>query len=351
MLSNTKLSNYLNKKFSLRSLSDQEFEKILPELASELELHGIISTVYTNEQIKMDWELLLKKDATLSPLTSSATEIAGMKVMRKHMSHFHNVCNYKGTSVASLWTKIHLEKALRFNRAQHSTPYMSEIIRSISFTNGLGKVTMYRPCMAKKIVTFLATQLKSKNVRVLDVCAGWGGRMIGAKSVGNDITVHYTGIEPCEKTYHSLCAIRTELSLTNVTLIQGQAEIVLQTHVDQHDIALTSPPYYNLEIYSNESTQSVGTGMSYEEWLEAFLKPVIQQIIKTGVKYSCWSVKNFKSDKKYNLFDDVVNIHDKHGWTLLEDSIFRMVNSKRPGFKSASETKKTEECTYVFVPK
>lgn len=360
------MDQILNRRHALTGLTDAEFEAILPQLAAELESNGVLRETYSDSEIQKDWALLLKKDVTTNPFNISATEVAGMKVLRKHMRHFHSVRNYKGHSVESLWTQPCLEKALRFNRAQHSTPYASEIIRSLSFANGLGKVTMYRPLMAKKVVSYLATKDGLTDVRVLDVCAGWGGRMIGAKSVG--IKVHYTGIDPCAKTYEALRAIRDELGLTNVTLINQSAEVALQ-ELDpgpgpgpgaanaKYDIALTSPPYYNLEIYSDEPTQSVTSSAvsdGYQAWLNKFLSPVIAGVIRLGVKYSCWSVKNFKTDKKYDLLDDVIRIHGEHGWRLLDGAVFTMANSRRPGQKaSPSEDdvapKKTEECTYVFV--
>ena len=353
----TQMDAILNRRHALTSLTDAEFEAILPQLAAELESHGVLRESYSDSEIQKDWALLLKKDVTTNPFNISATEVAGMKVLRKHMRHFHSVRNYKGHSVESLWTQPCLEKALRFNRAQHSTPYASEIIRSLSFANGLGKVTMYRPLMAKKVVSYLANKDGLTDVRVLDVCAGWGGRMIGAKSVG--IKVHYTGIDPCEKTYAALRAIRDELELTNVTIINKPAEVALQ-ELDPgagatYDIALTSPPYYNLEIYSDEPTQSVSSSAvsdGYQTWLNEFLNPVIAGVIRLGVKYSCWSVKNFKTDKKYDLLDDVIRIHGEHGWHLLDGAVFTMANSRRPGQKAASEDvapKKTEECTYIFV--
>ena len=359
------LKTILNKKHALTNLTDAEFEALLPQLAAELAAHGVLRETYTDVDIQKDWALLQKKDTTTNEMTISATEVAGMKVLRKHMRHFHAVRNYKGHSVESLWTQPCLEKALRFNRAQHSTPYASEIIRSLSFANGLGKVTMYRPLMAKKVVAYLAEKDKLKEVRVLDVCAGWGGRMIGAKSAegGGDklppqtprngdkrggLKVHYTGIDPCEKTYAALRAIRDELMLTDVALINKPAEVALQQPLGTYDIAITSPPYYNLELYSDEPTQSVQAG-GYQAWLDTFLKPVIQGVIRLGVKYSCWSVKNFKTDKKYDLLDDVIRIHGEHGWRLLDDTVFTMANSRRPGQKAASDQKKTEECTYVFV--
>ena len=374
------MDRIINRKHALTNLTDAEFEVMLPQLAAELESNGVLREAYSDSEIQKDWALLLKKDTTINAMTISATEVAGMKVLRKHMRHFHSVRNYKGHSVESLWTQPCLEKALRFNRAQHSTPYASEIIRSLSFANGLGKVTMYRPLMAKKVVSYLADKDKLKEVRVLDVCAGWGGRMIGAKSVEGGAClppsaelnhaykycrVHYTGIDPCAKTYAALRAIRDELELTNVTLINKPAEVALQ-ELDPsaaYDIALTSPPYYNLEIYSDEPTQSIsitdGPNSGYQTWLNEFLSPVIAGVIRCGVKYSCWSVKYFKTDKKYDLLDDVIRSHGEHGWRLLEDAVFTMANSRRPGQKaqptsddattSALVPKKTEECTYVFI--
>ena len=338
------MNKIINKKNALKELSHADFETLLPILATELESHGILYETYTDEEISKDWKLLREKKIDKTVTNVSATAVAGMKIMRKYMRHFHEVQNYKGLSVKSIWKKANLEKALRFNRTNHSTPYASEIIRSLSFTNGLGKVTMYRPLMARNVVAYFDAK------SVLDVCAGWGGRMIGSKSVDLSNIV-YTGIDPCEKTYTALCDIRDELGLNGVTLINKPAEVaLLELPMDaKFDIAITSPPYFNLEIYSDETTQSTKLG-DYQAWVEKFLRPVIVGVIGR-VKYSCWSVKNFKTDKKYNLLDDVIAIHQENGWKQL-DVVFTMSNSKRPGNSSGVETsspKKTEEVTYVFV--
>jgi hypothetical protein len=344
------IKNIINKRNALKDLSDEDFETLLPILATELESHGILYESYSSEEIAKDWKLLREKPIDKTVTNVSATATAGMKIMRKYMKHFHEVANYKGLSIKSLWKKANLEKALRFNRVQHSTPYASEIIRSLSFTNGLGKVTMYRPLMARNVVAYFDAK------SVLDVCAGWGGRMIGSKSV-DLANVLYTGMDPCVKTYNALCGIRDELKLTGVTLINKPAEVALLELPEdaKFDIALTSPPYFNLEIYSDEATQSTSNTntnslekQSYQEWVEKFLRPVIIGVIGR-VKYSCWSVKNFKTDKKYNLLDDVIKTHSENGWKQL-DVVFTMSNSRRPGSSGASDApKKTEEVTYVFV--
>lgn len=338
------MTNYLNKRNSLRELSDEYFETNVSHIAQEIADMGFIYHSYSSEDLKKDWKSLCNKVdfyCENGMVVVSATCTIGMKCIRQYMPHFYHVRNYKGVSVHSLWTKEHLEKALRFNRKYHSTPYVSEIIRSLSFTNGLGKITIYRPIMAKNVISYYDVKT------VLDVCVGWGGRMLGTKA--SDPTIHYTGIEPCVATYNGLCKIRDILGLEDITLINEPAEVALAKMNPniKFDMAITSPPYYNLELYSEEETQSMNYG-TYQEWLDNFLEPVIAEVV-SRVTYSAWSIKNFKTDKKYNLLDDVIVIHRLYGWEL-DDVRFIMTNSKRPGASAKSGiTTGSEEMTYIFI--
>jgi 16S rRNA G966 N2-methylase RsmD len=331
------LDDYINKKNSLKSLTDDEANMVIPALAKLLVANGFIYENTSIADIRKEYQSLCGKKCS-SDTTIKSTNTVGMKVIRKFMQHFHDVQNYKGISVRSLWTEAHIIKALSFNRRYHSTPYVSEIIRSLSFTNGLGKITIYRPLMAKTIVEHFNAK------SVLDVCVGWGGRMIGSSCVGD---VSYTGIEPCLQTFQGLENIKNTLELKHVTLINKPAEIALHQDIPEtmhFDIGLTSPPYYNLEIYSSESTQSLEYG-SYENWKAMFLEPIVTGVMKR-VKYSCWSVKNIKTDRKYNIYDDIAGIHKTNGWKQL-DTTFTMTNSRRPGI--GTKEKKADEVTYVFV--
>lgn len=345
------IQDYVNQKDSLRALPDEQFEKIVKSLARSLERYGFEKFVRDNmthesDAMMKDW-LSLQKWKSKHATNISATCTTGMKILKTYMPHFYNVQNHKGVSVSSLWNDTHIEKALRFNRKYHSTPYASELIRSLSFTNGLGKITMYRPVMAKLITNYFNA------TSVLDVCSGWGGRMIGCCSIKD---VKYTGFEPCINTFQGLHKIKDLMCLENATLINKPAEeaVLLLKEDDMFDIGLTSPPYYDLEIYSDEDTQSLSKYPTYNDWVEKFLCVIIKGVLK-HVRISCWSVKNFKTNKKYNLFDDVVRIHDENGWTLQKDIQFTMKNSKRPGNvkndQNNSDVKTSEECTYVFVKK
>ena len=69
------MERILNRKHALSSLTDADFEALLPELATELAANGVLRESYPGAEIQKDWALLLKKDATINATTISATEV------------------------------------------------------------------------------------------------------------------------------------------------------------------------------------------------------------------------------------------------------------------------------------
>ena len=114
---------------------------------------------------------------------------------------------------------------------------------------------------------------------VLDPCHGWGGRLVGALLA--DVN-SYVGIDPSplahkgvERTYD---AFKDYTETNNVQLIQECFEDV-KLEDDSFDIALTSPPYFDVEQYEGEQTSHVRYN-KYEKWVEGFYKPLIVNTYK-----------------------------------------------------------------------
>ena len=307
------------------------FSKKLHEYGFDKLLEDYNNGLTSNEK---DWSNLKKNEINIDWINAQST--VGTNIIKRNMPHIYEVSNFKGDNIKGLWTEENILKALIVNRKSHHTPYVSEIIRQIGFKCRTSKVTIYRPLLTKIIVN----AFNSKNV--LDVCVGWGGRMLGSACVDG---VKYTGIEPFTKTYKGLCNIKKKLKLDNVILYNDRAEKIIPKLNKQYDLALTSPPYYNLEIYSDESTQSHNYG-TYELWIKKFLKPVVHGVLDKLVDggKSCWSVKNFKTDKSYNLLDDVIRLHEEKGWKKI-DREFYVGNCTRPGLNTIHG----KESTFVFV--
>lgn len=109
----------------------------------------------------------------------------------------------------------------------------------------IGSINIFRPLMAMEIYA------KYKPQCVLDICAGWGGRAVGAAVLN---VPHYIGIEintKLELPYNKLIDFLSQKSTTNVDMHFVSALDINYSQLPPYDMVFTSPPYYFLEKYSH----------------------------------------------------------------------------------------------------
>lgn len=316
-------------------ITKAEYNEIIPKIIQEFLDAGFMQTQkFFEKEIDHleEYNYLRKDNIDPNKITAQKTSKSNM-IIRKYMPHIYEVEDSKGVNLIKLWTKEKLEKAFKSLDKPNSTvnSNFSEIMRAIK----RNPLTIYSPIMTKSIVQ----ELDCKTV--FDPCIGWGGRMIGTTCLGNDH--HYTGCEPFTKTFCGLRNMIQDLKIeSQVDIYHSPVENMLDKLADKRfDMCLTSPPYFDLEVYSHEETQSIQKFKSYDEWLTKFIKPIIDFVCSHVDKYSCWSVKNIKTDKKYNLLDDVIHLHGANGWSL---------NTEYSIKKNTQKNKSTDgDVTYVFV--
>lgn len=326
------LQNYLNVRYSTRNLSDAEFECIISKLSDEL-CEVDFRQKFTEKQLKDDWKKL--QDWMCYGTNINSTSRVGMKLCEHFFPNFYDIKNPKGINFTDAWNQSNLEKILRWNRKSHSTPYLSELKRGVYFCCGLPKSTMYRPQMMK-----LAC-MRYKAKRVLDPCAGWGGRMLGAVSSGAE----YVAFEPNKTTFANLNSLAKFLNVeSKVTLICDGAENMDQYNLGKFDLVLTSPPYFNLEVYSDENTQSIHSQDTYNKWSENFLRVVIHKALAHlndgGV--SCWNVAKVG---KNDMEKDVEGYHSELN-SYVKD-VLTVTSSKRQAHQK-TDSKKSSDRTVVY---
>ena len=372
-MSSLSLQNIINKRFALRALLANEAyhmsETSVPktELTEEKEPNlrpilkaiaakivespdSILLDTYDLAERRKDWAALQKKEVLSEGqiLSIDTRSRSGHKILDHHMHHFFDVKNWCGVSVRSLVNQEQMEKALLANLSMHSTPYKSELRRMLTMTAGLGNVTKYRTITSKAIVEFFQAK------RIVDPCTGWGGRLLGTLASQD---TKYVGCEPDPQTAEALRQILADPAISATIRARGQiiekpAEVALLeiTQMPKFDMILTSPPYFNLEIYT-AGEQSISKWTTWDLWISEWYKPLILgylTCLKEG-GVSCWSVKNFKTDKKYPLADVTKKIHKDAGWDLIKTVV--MTGSARPGGKrivEGKETRESEEETFCF---
>ena len=318
-----------------KHINREKYDEVVPQIIDEFLKAGFYQTdKYFQKDINIieEYKHLQKDKVDINKITAQKTTKSN-SILRKYMPHICEVEDHKGNNILKLWTREKIEEAFKSLDKPNVTvnSNFSEFKKKLKFN----PVTLYSPIMTKSILK----ELDCKTV--FDPCIGWGGRMIGTTCLGNDY--HYTGCEPFTKTFSGLENIIKDLNIENqIDIYHSGVELMLDVLKEKRfDMCLTSPPYYDLEVYSHEDSQSIKKYNSYDEWLNKFIKPIIEFVCNNVDKYSCWSVKNIKTDKKYNLLDDVIRIHNENGWVLKKQFSIK---------KNTPKNKTTDgDVTYVFV--
>ncbi len=146
--------------------------------------------------------------------------------------------------------------------------------------------SQFKPNVAK----VLYDKLGSENI--LDFSAGWGDRLAGF--YGSETGEYYLGIDP-RKENHPIYKEQAEFYDKHRTLfevekkyefLESPAEDVDFTkYKDTFDTVFTSPPYFSVERYSYDDTQSWVRYKTIDRWNEEFLQKTIKNLwisIKSG---------------------------------------------------------------------
>ena len=142
--------------------------------------------------------------------------------------------------------------------------------------NGTQYVNEFPPATARDILLELGATAESK---ILDPCGGWGGRMIGCSVVSD----YYECCEPCGKTFEGLTKLAEFISTMNKTFtakIHKQPFEDTEIEKGKYDLAITSPPYYDTEIYSTEETNSLNRYKTFSDWKNGFYIPMIRKTLE-----------------------------------------------------------------------
>ena len=112
--------------------------------------------------------------------------------------------------------------------------------------------------------------------RVYDYSCGYGGRLLGI--VPSNFKYDYIGVEPNTETVkylNYLNDIIDEATGVRGTIVQSVSEEYQPKDID---LAFSSPPYFNLEKYSDEETQCMVRYKTEDEWFEGYVTPTIEHI-------------------------------------------------------------------------
>lgn len=185
---------------------------------------------------------------------------------------------------------------------------------------------------------------------VLDYSAGFGGRMLASMSLG----LEYIGIDPSTDTCNNLFKLGESIrSVNNANFSiyeMGSEEEFPETLINSVDFAFSSPPYFNLEVYTDDDTQCYNKFNNLDDWFEGYVRPTIRNIylsLKNGKHYAV-NIADFKSGgKDINFVSEWIRISEEEGF-VYEKQIFMKLQARRGVGHDVKNTKTKQEGIFVF---
>ena len=257
-------------------------------LAQDITTEELIKTdyhySYTERELRDDWKRLCE---TTTYKTGSQFK-PGMKLCQHFFPNFFEISNIKQNSFEKCWQNEELMNKVReWGLKSMSKLWMSWIRRAVYLAGGLPNSSFYRPHFAKQIIE---SYMPNREGFLFDPCAGWGGRMLGTVAAG----WKYAACDPNKETYDNLQKLIAFLDIDDCVDIRN-CPVEEHKYKDEADIVLTSPPYFNLEVYDSNINQSYYRFFEYDTWKERWFIPLLEESIQNLSEngYSCWNVMNF----------------------------------------------------------
>ena len=186
----------------------------------------------------------------------------------------------------------------------------------------ISAINIFRPLMAMEVYA------KYQPTAVLDFCAGWGGRLVGACALN---IKEYIGIEinkDLEEPYTKLTSFFKEEERKVDTKIRMYFEDATKFDFSkiEYDMVLTSPPYYSLEKYPNNEVYK-----SKKEMNSQFYEPLIKNSYKhlKPCGHFCLNINK-------EIYDDVCIPILGPATTIMP-------------FKKSKRQNEYSECIYIWV--
>ena len=153
--------------------------------------------------------------------------------------------------------------------------------------------TTHRPIIPAMIYRLFGAK------KVYDTSAGWGDRMLAAMALGID----YTGVDP------NVRLIKGHKFLIDTINPQQSTKVITSCAEkfnpnDEFDGMYTSPPFYTLECYSNDKTQSINY-KGFNSWMNDFLFKMLENCIQC-VKNDGFIAINIINWRDYNILDSMI---------------------------------------------
>lgn len=335
---------------------DQDPEGTIAQVKALYRSINLVPIDYYTETGLID-HLRQFRDQAINPVDNNVLGLGNNQGQKINRFLFPNMMTAKpkGRGSNSLRDRFYndakLERAIRIcfefrtgNRLVHPTA----LRRSLELVTG-ENIQNFKPQNARSLVEHLCPVMWG---RVYDYSAGYGGRLLGITA--SRLGYHYTGIDPNTETFQNLKYLAQLIDQAFSRQSELHCDVSENFQPQDIDLAFSSPPYFNLEKYSDEPTQCMVRCTTLDDWFELYVTPTMQ-CIHQGLNADgvfATNIADYKTSGKqeYQVVDRWIVLAEKLGFRY--QKVIRMMLNTRPGVgnhKTAGRQK--WEGVYVFTKK
>lgn len=301
------------------SLTKEEQEQILNNIIIEIRKINIFPIYYFNKEgIYKEIKSVINTNVAIVDNVLNTSQSQGLLLLDFLFPNLHTA--QAAASNMSVYDRFFDDTSLKKAIDQYLGTRKIFNMRTVFFSTARyiwPAPINYAPMRAKAIYEIFCPE----NGVIYDYCAGFGGRMLGALSSKKNFT--YIATDPNTETYQHLQElgqyIETVTNRKNSYQIYNKCAEDLILKENSVDFAFSCPPFFTLEKYCDEETQSINKYKDYNDWLELFVRPTIQnckKAIKDNGIYAVDIMNFWIKNKKYNFIDDWLAIAKEEGLYL-----------------------------------
>jgi hypothetical protein len=254
---------------------------------------------YYNKTYKLDVKRIMNLVSQLNlPITSKPIKTIKRGVKTKHLIPLNLNANKRVIIIQSPWNKnAELNNLtdyftepcrIRCNFQNNPTPleyWNANKTAILATSKSIPEIREHiyhsiRLCNNFRVTVALTVIKLLKSTHWLDISAGWGDRLLTAllsKSIK-----YYCGVDPnpCLHPYYAkmINTFKKPDEASNYVLLEDGFETANIPN-KPYDLVFSSPPFFNLEVYSDAQSNSLVKNPSEQEWFDNFLMPSINKAI------------------------------------------------------------------------
>jgi hypothetical protein len=263
---------------------------------------------HSDRKLARDIELIRKATTKVEGDALVRTSTGGSALCTQLFPYRWDARYRRHPSAREAWyTQKYLRRAIQFQVSVKDPVTPVRVFRAVQAV--VRGPTNFRPCYAKAVVEMFSPA----GGTVLDPCAGYGGRAVGALVAGR----RYVGVEPHPEAPEAFRGLLRALG--------GHLELHNEPFEDvglgdlRADLVLTSPPYFCVERYADDATQSWVRYPTWEAWVEGFLRVLVNKSrahLRPGGRF-CVNTKDVRvRGRSYPIAGKLAQLAEEAGFKL-----------------------------------